>query len=213
MDADKQKGISTYHSFQIYEAEIPDLEFEIDGTPTMVDMGAQMSYYTGQDSQMHDLVISDNNRAVTLKDNIWRSVQLPQQITITRATQLEFTLDYAKAYEELYIGFDDDLNRDNAKTNIQLTGSKDGDSTHFFKPFGGRISSNIQPPGTTRDYKIPIGNWIVGNYTYLNLIGEQDAFEGIGGEATFANFSIYEVGWARLQYKYDLISFHARFTR
>jgi hypothetical protein len=192
MDRDKRKGISTYHSFQIYEAVIPDLEFEIDGATEMIDMGAQMSYHTGQDSQMHDLVISDNNRAVTLKDNIWRSVQLPQQITITRATQLEFTLDYEEAYEELYFGFDDDLNRDNAKTNFQLTGTKDGSSSHFFKPFGGRTSINIQQPGSTRDYKIPIGNWIIGNYTYLNLMGEQDANGGVGGKATFANFSIYE---------------------
>ena len=195
MDQDRRKGISTWHSFQIYEADIPDLEFEIDGVINSIDMGAQMSYHTGQDSQMHDLVISDNNRAVTLKDNIWRSVQLPQQITITRATQLEFTLDYEEAYEELYFGFDDDLNRDNAKTNIQLTGTKDGSSSHFFKPFGGRTSSNIQQPGSTRDYKIPIGNWIIGNYTYLNLMGEKDANGGVGGKATFANFSIYEVSW------------------
>ena len=86
MDQDRRKGISTWHSFQIYEADIPDLEFEIDGVINSIDMGAQMSYHRGQDSQMHDLVISDHNRAVTLKDNIWRSVQLPQQITITRAT-------------------------------------------------------------------------------------------------------------------------------
>ena len=204
MDQDRRKGISTWHSFQIYEADIPDLEFEIDGVINSIDMGAQMSYHTGQDTQMHELVISDNNRAVTLEDNIWRSVQLPQQITITRATQLEFTLDYAEAYEELYLGFDDDLNRDNAKTNIQLTGTKDGSSSHFFKPFGGRTSSTIQQPGSTRDYKIPIGNWIIGNYTYLNLMGEQDANGGAGGKATFANFSIYEVSWR----SHNLISFY-----
>lgn len=137
----------------------------------------------GQDEDVDQYDVFDNGETIDMWGNNMKALQ--GNYTITENTILEFEfLSYGEEAEINGILFD---------TNLDITRSEDGQ--HMFQIFGTqnwgiRTQPQYIDNGTYQTFKIKVGDYFTGDFSYLTLFNDAD--NGQATDITYTNIRLYE---------------------
>ncbi|MFO6422800.1 hypothetical protein ACK8OT_05265, partial [Motilimonas sp. KMU-193] len=123
--------------------------------------------------------ILDNGNSFRMIGNRWMTIPMNYAVTIN--TIVEFDLTVNVPGEVQGIGFDNDMNASSQWT-FNLAGSQAWGHRNFVKPL----------PGETKHYQINAGQYFQSDFSYLLLIGDDDANKQ--SDVTFSNLRLVEKG-------------------
>lgn len=136
------------------------------------------SYGESQDQDL-SVSIQNNGNILKLAGNGWKKIDLPYKITAN--TILEFDFKSTSQGEIHSIGFDNDNSLSPTQA-FKLYGSQSWGIDQF---------NNYQETGQWQTYRISVGQFFTGDFSYLTFGNDQDVAQP-NAESLYRNLKVYE---------------------
>ena len=180
---DKSSGRSTYSNIQIYEAERPDLKIMVYGKDGSIVGGDTQDQFHTWDSRLSIMDVSANGADARLQGNMARALPFPKPVTVTKATQLSFSVKIEEGAQFHCIALDED----NTYNDKRLFCPRKTTNVDAYFP-----SSQTQVGDGYQDFIVDIGLDYTGIMNYLVLV-QRNTDDKTVGDTTFSNIVIKNV--------------------
>lgn len=186
--SDKSTGKSTFSNIRLYDVPRPALNISIYGSDTII-TNTNVKYRTdSRDTLFYPLEVSTDGKTVDLDGNIHRAVELPEPITITAATELDFDFILHNQARYHAICLEEDLTHNNGKRCFRISRRDTGVSTSNFHTLSTQTAE-----GEQTHYNVRVGLKYTGTaFKYLVFIQDMQDGDQSGGSSTFSNIVIKE---------------------